>query len=199
MKSKIIISILFVGAALVISGCQKQGSEIDLSAPQEEKEKTEIEIQTQGAKEPETDLSGWKTYNNEARGYRLKYPDDWFFVDDYCCPPPPAAVNFNNYSSKKLEYATHQMEEGVQGIEIFCGYEGVIDDIGEVQYFRDEGLEGGLKKVNGFDAIRFKQSRGPGSSVSVVSYYIVDGQQGCRFVFEDTCALCENIVSTFSF
>ncbi len=203
MKRKIIIPILAAGAVLIFAGCQKKsgGGESGVQNGIQNKEEigTEITAETQNLEKARVDLSGWKTYDNGEYGYHIKYPKDWFFVSDYCCPPPPAAVNINNYSSKKLEHASHQLDAGVQGMEIVCLYEGKIDDIGEVQYFRNEGRASELKKVNGFDAIRFEQDRGPGSPVGVFTYYIVDGQQGCRLTFESSCTSCEDIVSTFKF
>lgn len=203
MKSKIIIPILFAGAVLIIAGCQKKGGEGESSVQNDIQNKeeigTEATIEEQNTEGTQADLSDWKTYDNEKYSYQIKYPKNWFFVSDYCCPPPPAAVNLNNYSSKKLEYANHQMDAGVQGINIDCLYEGKIDDIGEVQLLRSEGKTSKMMKVNGFDAIRFEHDRGPGSPVGVITYYVVDGRQGCRLGFESTCASCEDIVSTFKF
>lgn len=199
MKNKIIIPILIAGAVLIIAGCQKKGGKDGLIVPNKEEIKTETEIGTQNAEKARVDLSDWKTYDNEKYSYQIKYPKDWFFTGDYCCPPPPAAVNLNSYSSKKLEYANHQMDAGVQGMEIVCLYEGKLSDIGEVQLLKSEGKNSKMTKVNDLDAIRFEQNRGPGSPVSVITYYIVDGQQGCRLGFESTCTSCEDIVSTFKF
>lgn len=203
MKNKIIIPIvLLAGLVLFAAGCQKKSGETGSSGQNvqnKEEIKIETEIEAQNAEKARVDLSDWKTYNNEKYNYQIKYPKDWFFTSDYCCPPPPVAVNLNSYSSKKLEYANHQMNAGVQGMEIVCLYEGKIDDIGEVQYFRNEGVKSELKTINGFNAIRFEQDRGPGSPIGVMSYYIVNGQQGCRLGFESTCISCEDIVSTFKF
>lgn len=199
MKIKIIV--LSSLAIFILAGCQNKNNST-VSNTQDNKGdvgKIETENKAQNNEKNQFDFSKWKIYKNEKYDYEIKYPKEWFFVNDYCCPPPPSAISFNNYSSKKMEYASHQFDPGVQGIEIVCNYEGKINEIGEVQYFRNEKIKEEEKKINNFNAVRFEQESNSGSSITTISYYIVDGRQGCRLNFENTCMVCEGIVSTFAF
>ncbi len=86
-----------------------------------------------------TTVGNWQIYKNEKYGYSLRYPTEWYFLEDACCLPPPVYVVLNNYSTKQNEYASNQMKEDVYGVDITCLYEGRLDEIGEVQLLKKEG------------------------------------------------------------
>ncbi len=196
---------------LVFSGCfqeektPKKNSQLDQAARPAPAESAEINKPNNSANQNESAENSagneeWVFYTNEKYGYQFKYPSDWYFLKDGCCPPPPAAINFNNYSDTQEEYATHQFEKDVYGINVYCNYEGSVDDIGEVQLQKKEGAKNETKKINGFDAIIFSKDQTPGdSSVRVKNAYIVNGQQGCRITFDTNCAECPKILESFKF
>lgn len=190
--------LLVILVAVALAGCKKKTdtqTTTTLETTEETISENDSSNQSFGLQPKE-----WQVHTNEKYGYKVKYPLDWFYMEDACCPPPPAFVNFNNISSKKLEYSRRQTEEGVKGIDFLCMYEGKIDDIGEVKAYKEEGVAGELTKINGFDAIKFTRNVVPGNdSKNVLSYYIVDGTQGCRSTFTDDCDECTKIISSFKF
>ncbi|MEA1925637.1 MAG: hypothetical protein U9M90_00120 [Patescibacteria group bacterium] len=205
MKKIIFTSIIFL-LAFFITGCTPKTQKTptmkndDVAA---EKKVADEELQ-QEKNQPKTTADNktdnWTVYKNSKHGYQLKYPDNWFFLEDACCPPPPTGVNFNNFSSKKIEYSKAQMNEEVMGLNIMCGYENAIDDIGEVQLYLDEGAENKRLKINGFNAIKIQKEVVPGNpSKMAVSYYIVGEKEGCRLNFTSDCNECKNIISSFSY
>ena len=203
MKTKILTLFVIIVSIFLFSGCQKEktitSKESQAPVSQVLEEKNQPAETVESGNKNKADYSGWETYSNEKYKYQIKYPKGWFFMKDYCCPPPPASVNLNNISDKKAEYAARQTEPGAQGINIDCLYEGKIDDIGEVQLQKKEGKSFEMKKINNFDAIIFNQDRGPGQPMPVFTYYIVDGKQGCRVIYDGGCESCQDMVNSFIF
>lgn len=199
MKQKMALIVLVILLGLTV-GCKKKSGEDQSRMTTPESPAIQESGGANFPVSPPEDIGSWQAYQNGEHGYSVKYPSSWFFLEDACCPPPPGYVVLNNYSTKQVEYASHQMEEGVQGVHFSCLYEGKIDDIGEVQHLKKEGESSRELKINGFDAIRFERDMVPGdSSVKSVSYYVVDGEKGCRLGLNTPCDTCEQIVSTFVF
>ncbi|HPN96886.1 MAG TPA: hypothetical protein PLK35_03920 [Candidatus Moranbacteria bacterium] len=203
MKTKILFSVAVVMAVFVFSGCQKEelntNKDNQTKHPEMTESEAEIKNETGDKNEANLDYSVWQAYNNEKYAYQIRYPSDWFFLKDNCCPPPPASVNFNNISDKKEIFVQKQTDPKTQSISIDCLYEGKIDDIGEVALQKQEGKTFENKKVNNFDAIVFNKDRGPGQPMAVFTWYIVDGQQGCRLTYDSNCTVCRSIISSFNF
>jgi len=201
-KTELLAVLLLIAGITLLSGCVKKSSESQ-TAPtgvQPVSDDQAAEVQENVAPAQEDSFAGWQTYKNDKYGYEIKYPGDWYMMKDPCCPPPPTAANFNNYSTKKAEYAAHQLEEKVYGFDILCLYEGKLSDIGEVKSYLDEGASHKYVKVNKSDAIMFSHNIYPNNpGEKVISYYIVDGTQGCRLTFSTKCPVCENILSTFKY
>lgn len=199
---KLILAVLAIGIAITLSGCKKETGTQSTTVQDTNKEAIVSQEKSSVKLEETKDLSlaGWKTYTNPKYNYEVKYPSDWFYMEDACCPPPPGGVNLNNFSAKKDGYAANQTKSEVYGIDFLCLYEGRIDDIGEVQLQRSEGIENELTKINGLDAIKFTKNVVPGDpSKKVLTYYIVDGMQGCRSTFTDDCDECSEIISSFKY
>lgn len=197
MKKYLAITIL-TAAFFFFAGCgSKKEKPVNLPNP---KENIQVEYTQKELISADPETADWKTYKNEEHKYSVKYPKEWFFMKDACCPPPPAFVSLNNISENKKEFAKRQMEKSAWNFDISCLYEGNIDEIGEVKSERGEGESGTELKINGFEAVRFTKPIYPGSKdENVITHYIVNGEEGCRIIYSDKCAVCGKILSTFEF
>ena len=195
MKShyKILVGVLIVGIVLIGGILTWQYFGIPKGEVKVPKVKTPTTI-------IKDEIADWKTYSNEEYNYEVKYPKDWYFLKDACCPPPPTGITLNNYSDKKSEFSQHQFEKGVLNFDILCLYEGKLDEIGEVKLLKEEKVEYEYLTINGAEAIKFVKNRVPNQSEEkAISYYIVNGNSGCRIIFSSKCAICNQMLSTFRF
>lgn len=192
---KVLLLATIILFAIALTGCQNRqqtNKENQIQKPDQP------ELQNQVNNPPE-ELKAWKTFENEEMGYEIKYPPGWFVVKDACCPPYPTLAFLNNYSATSAEHAAHQMDQGVYSMEISCLYEGKIEDIGELQG-RDKDEKKQLLKVNNLNAVKFSSDQIPGdSSQQIITYYIVNGEKGCRLTFSSDCPSCDNIIQSFQF
>ncbi len=199
MKNKLFLVTILVCSLFLFVGCQN-GDQNQVSVSENSSSEENQQIQNDQAKPSEEISNDWQIYKNEKYGYQIKYPNDWYFMEDACCPPPPASVNLNNFSSKRSEYSANQTKNEIYGIDILCLYEGSLDEIGEIQNLKDRGAKAENTTVNSHSAIKFAKNVVPGdNSEKAITYYIVDGQQGCRITYTDKCPVCEKITQTFQF
>lgn len=206
MKKVILAGTVFF-TVFILSGCTKDVANPGIPVSKDQAGLTsgdgmesQLEAETQNIEKVNMLTADWETYANEKHGYSIKHPKEWFFLKDACCPPPPTFVSFNNISDTKNVFTARQLEKNVYNFDILCGYEGAIDDIGEVKLMKEEGETNEATTINSLDAIKFTKNRYPDDpSEKVFSYYIVDGAKGCRVGFDSKCPTCETVVSTFKF
>jgi hypothetical protein len=144
----------------------------------------------------------WQEYINEKYNYKIKYPQNWYFVKEGYSPPPPTTVLFSDQERGYLDGKDYLFIE----ISMDLKLDRTLDTIGEVTNLIEQGYKSEKINFAGVDAVYLHDEENMEKG-KVDSIYFIQGENIYRINYGgDTLNMkvkniniLKEIINTFSF